>query len=112
MITKNVLPIVMEIQNVMTHLMNLIVVSRMINYLYQKSQLSMSINHLSSATIAPATINTIAVPQNTESINNEIERANVPQATTDLAEATLPQISIFDRDIVAPGVMMTYQRIY
>jgi hypothetical protein len=65
----------------------------------------MSINHSSSATNAPTTI---AVPQSTESIKNEIDRANAPETTTDLGEATLPQISIFDRETLPPGVMKIY----
>ncbi len=71
----------------------------------------MFINHSSSATIAPATIDTTVVPQNTGSINKEIDRANALQTTTDLAEATLPQVSIFDAESVPTGVMTSYQRI-
>lgn len=48
---------------------------------------------------------TIAPAQTTESSGNEIERANVPGETTDVTEATLPQITILDRETVPTGVL-------
>jgi len=64
-----------------------------------------SINHSSSVTNPPVTINTIALTQGAQTNNNEIDRANMPGETTEInEEATLPQISIFDRETVAPGV--------
>ena len=64
-----------------------------------------SINHSSSVTNPPVTINTIALTQGAQANNNEIDRANMPEETTEInEEATLPQISIFDRETVAPGV--------
>jgi len=74
-----------------------------------KSQLSISIIHSSSATSAPDAITTIAAAQSTESAKNEKDRANEPETTTVMAEATLPQISIFDRETLSPGVMTIYQ---
>ena len=41
----------------------------------------------------------------------EIERADVPAATTEMAEATLPQISIFDRESAATGVVSLEKKI-
>ena len=77
-----------------------------------EKQLSMSINHSSSVTLASATIVTTAVAQSTRSFGKEIDRANAPEATTDGAEATLPQVSVLDRETIPPGVMTTYKRIY
>jgi len=76
----------------------------------QQTELSnISINHSSSATITSATI---AASLSTGSIGNEIERADAPQTTTDLDEATLPKISIVDRETLPTGVMTIYKRIY
>ena len=69
----------------------------------------MSIIHSSSATSAPDAITTIADAQSTESDGDEKDRANDPETTTDMAEATLPQVSIFDLETKQPGVMTIYQ---
>lgn len=57
-------------------------------------------------------MNTIAVAQSTGSGTNENDATKEPEATTDIAEATLPQVSIFDRETLPSGVMTIYQRIY
>lgn len=59
-----------------------------------------------SATVASATVaDTNAFAQSTQSSANENERANVPDGPTDGTEATLPQITILDRETVAAGVI-------
>jgi hypothetical protein len=115
MILNCVLPIVMEIQNVLMVLMNLIVVSLMMNCHGQEINYPFSLKSSPSATDAPATSlpsATIAAVLSTESTGNEKDRANAPQTTTDTAEATLPQVSILDRETLSPGVVTTDERIY
>ncbi len=98
------LPIVMEIQNVLMVPMRSIVVSNYDILSSSKTQLSISINHSSSATDAPTTI---AVAQTTQSSGNEIDRAKAREATTDMAEATLPQVSVLDSETSPPPGVMT-----
>lgn len=47
----------------------------------------------------------------TQSIGEEIERADVPAATTDMPEATLPQMSIFERETASTGVISLETRM-
>jgi hypothetical protein len=56
-----------------------------------------------SASSSPSENSTIA--ESTESSGDEIERADVPQATTDITEATLPQITLLDQKTVPTGTI-------
>lgn len=67
---------------------------------------------LSTATNAPATstpAEPIIIVQSTESIGIEIERANPPQATTDITTATLAEIIITEGD-AGSGVIFSQNR--
>ncbi|CAF4524399.1 unnamed protein product [Rotaria socialis] len=65
-------------------------------------------DELDCTTAASATsADTNAFAQTTQSSGNEIERANVPEGTTDITEATLPHITILDRETVAAATAET-----
>jgi hypothetical protein len=67
-----------------------------------------SATFLPSATDAPTTSlpsGANAIAQSAETSGIEIERADVPQGTTDITEVSLQQITIIGRETVAAGVM-------
>ncbi|CAF3812676.1 unnamed protein product, partial [Rotaria magnacalcarata] len=65
-------------------------------------------DEIDCTTVASATsADTKAFAQTAQSSGNEIERANVPEGTTDITEATLPQITIFDREIAITATAET-----
>ncbi|CAF4183766.1 unnamed protein product [Rotaria sp. Silwood2] len=64
-------------------------------------------DELDCPTRAPVTSSdSIAFAQSTESSGNGNEPANIPGGTTDITEATLPQITVLDRESAPTGLIL------